>query len=134
MTPESIVQKSIVDYLRACHLGVIRRVNAGVAKVGNAPTHPWAKDTRRRIQLAEAGHSDLVVELDRDTRNVFIEVKSATGRPTALQLQFLARQRERGHVAFIARSPWDVYEALTEAGFKGLPVPHKPRKAPEATR
>lgn len=122
-TPEGRVQKAIIEYLQACRLGKVRRVNAGVAKVGDAPTHPWAKDTRRRVRLAEAGHSDLVVELDGSPRCIFIEVKAPGGKPTDLQLAFLNRQRCRGNVAFVASSVLQVYQELTRAGFHGLPVP-----------
>jgi hypothetical protein len=130
MTPEGIVLKSILAYLKLCRLGTVRRVNVGQARMGNAPIHPWAKDTRRVVRFGEPGHSDLVLELNRDTRNVYIEVKSATGKPTALQLQFLARQRERGHIAFVARSIQDVHDALLDAGFPVPCVPQDRRKTP----
>jgi len=132
-TPEGVVSKDIVDYLTLCRLGKVRRVNAGVAKVGNAPTHPWQKDTRYRVQLAEPGHSDLVVELERETRCIFIEVKAPKGKATDLQLAFLARQRTRGNVAFVAHSVLEVYEELTKAGFRALPVPQTPRTTLKAT-
>ncbi len=133
-TPEGVVSKAIVAYLALCRLGKVRRVNAGVAKVGNAPTHPWQKDTRYRVQLAEPGHSDLVVELERETRCIFIEVKAPKGKATDLQLAFLARQRTRGNVAFVAHSVLEVYEELTRAGFQGLPCPQETREAPRPTR
>lgn len=133
-TPEGRVQKAIVEYLTACRLGKVRRVNAGVAKVGAPPTHPWAKDTRYRIQLAEPGHSDLVVELANDPRSIYIEVKAPGGKATELQLAFLNRQRTRGNWGFVASSVCEVYAELTRLGFKGLPVPsgqaQETRKAP----
>ena len=133
-TPEGIVQRAIIEYLTASRIGKVRRVNAGVAKVGNAPTHPWQKDTRYRIQLAEPGHSDLVVELNNDPRNIFIEVKAPKGKATDLQLAFLARQRTRGNIAFVAYSVREVFEHLTQAGFQGLPVPQEARKPLPTTR
>ena len=139
--PETIQQREIVRYLALCRLGKVRRVNTGMLRAGNAPAHPWAKDTRRVVRFGEKGHSDLVLELAGDPRSVFIEVKAlgwkppqppkpdATGstrqkyRHYLEQAAFLEAQRQRGHFGFIARSALEVYQHLVNLGFQGLPVP-----------
>jgi alkylation response protein AidB-like acyl-CoA dehydrogenase len=48
------------------------------------------------------------------------------------QVQFQARQIARGHLAFFARSAFEVYQRLTEYGFLGLPVPQEVPSSPKA--
>lgn len=124
-TPEALVQRAIVQFLRACRLGTVRRVNVGVAWMGGS-NHAWGPKGRP-VRFGELGHSDLVLELDGTTRCVFIECKAPGGRPTQLQLEFLERQRQRGHLAFVARSVQDVERELRAAGFE-LPVSSQLRR------
>ena len=49
-------------------------------------------------------------------RAMLIEVKTPTGRVSPEQEDFLARAREAGAVAFVARSPRDLILGLREAG------------------
>lgn len=140
-TPEGLALRAITDYLTLCRLGKVKRRNVGQLRVGDAPTHPWARDTRRIVRFGEPGESDLEVELAGDTRSLFVEVKAPSWhapqqpKPGASsstwakyrhhldQVAFQERQRARGHFAIFARSPAEVYEQLVTLGFKGLPVP-----------
>lgn len=113
-TPESQVLKAVTDYLKICRIGTVRRVNTGMIWQGGSD-HPWGPKGRP-VRFGEPGHSDLIVEL-LDGRTAYIEVKSAKGKPTKLQLDFLERQRSRGCPAFIVRSVSDCHRELTTAGF-----------------
>ena len=159
-TPEGEALRAIVDYLRAAHIGEVKRVNVGQLRVGEAPRHPWAKDTRRIVRFGEVGASDLHVELSLTDariperlrgRDLFVEVKRADWHPPTVpafgcaastleayrhhvdQVQFLDRQILRGNLGLFARSPWEVYIHLVESGFRGLPVPQAQREAPART-
>lgn len=77
------------------------------------------------------GSSDLIgltpLELpDRPAIAVFtaIECKSATGRPTDQQLNYLKRVRELGGIAGIARSPDDAERIINE--YISAHLSHKP--------
>jgi len=149
-TPEALATRAITDYLRVAQLGKVKRINVGQVRMGEAPTHPWAKDNRRIVRFGETGHSDFQVELSTTHpgipltlrgRDLFLEIKAAGWTapkvpkvgcaPSTLkayrhhvdQETFLARQRDRGNLGFFARSPFEVYLRLVESGFKGLPVP-----------
>jgi len=149
-TPEGLAMKAVLDYLRACHIGKIKRVNVGQARIGDAPRHPWAKDTRRIVRFGEVGASDLQVELALDDpripsqfrgRDLYPEVKRADWKPPCVpkfgsarstiakyrhhieQVAFIKRQVERGNLGFIVRSPHELYRYLVTQGFKGLPTP-----------
>jgi hypothetical protein len=126
--------------------------------MGDAPTHPWAKDTRRLVRFGEVGESDLEVELNGQPRSLFVEVKPLGWKPPAMpkfgaavstlkkyrhhleQIAFQKRQRDRGHFAIFARSPYEVYVQLVALGFRGLPIPadcqrqDAPRSSKQATR
>ena len=127
--PETGIQRAIVDYLKACRIGLVRRVNTGQVWVGGSQ-HPWGSKGRP-VRFGEPGHSDLIVELDASAaipeayrgRNLYLEVKVPGNRPTALQEAFLSRQRARGCPAFWARSVCEVHAELCRLGFQGLPVP-----------
>jgi len=151
MTPEGAALKAITQYLTLCKLGRIERINVGSIRIGEAPTHPWAKDTRRMFKTGTRGASDLVLHLATDPRDVHIEVKAPSWHPPQPpkpdaststrekfrhhreQLEFQAAERARGNFAFFARSPWEVYENLLSLGFKNLPVPSQtPVAAPRS--
>lgn len=151
VTPEARSMQAIANYLKVCALGSLKRRNVGQFRLGDAPKHPWAPDTRRVVRVGERGESDYELQLARDTRSVFIEVKAEGWKPPIHpkpgasrstwkvwthyqeQLAFQTRQRDRGHFAFFARSPWEVYEQLASLGFKNLPVPShsSPQIAPK---
>jgi len=149
-TPESLSLHAILDYLRLAHIGTVRRVNVGQLRVGEAPRHPWAKDTRRVVRFGEVGASDLAVELDLHDpripaqfrgRDLYPEVKRADWRPPQVpkfgaarstvakyrhhveQVAWIKRQVDRGNLGAIVRSPLELYHYLLGQGFTGLPVP-----------
>lgn len=151
-TPEGEAQALIVEYLKFCNLGKVKRNNVGQARMGEAPKHPWAKDTRRVVRFGEVGESDLEVELTGQPRSLFVEVKPLGWNPPQEprpgsaastwkkyrhhldQVAFQTHQRARGHFAIFARSPREVYEQLTALGFQGLPVPRETPKPVRASR
>lgn len=149
-TPESLSLKAITNYLSLAHLGRVRRVNTGQLRVGDAPRHPWARDTRRVVRFGEVGASDLAVELDLHDpripaqfrgRDLYPEVKRADWKAPQVpkfgaarstiakyrhhveQLSWIKRQVDRGNLGCIVRSPAELYAYLVAQGFKGLPVP-----------
>lgn len=117
MTPESQVMrfiKSFFDYDPGIYL---TRRNAGVITKGN-----------RHIKLGEVGESDWFGVIDylfcpkcgkqtgRGTA-LFIEAKSAKGKLTEAQREFLGRMRRLGAVAIEARPIPDKYDPT---GFTAL--------------
>jgi hypothetical protein len=120
VTPEGAVLKLITAYLRLCRLGEVHRQQVGMARYGEHGEHV--------VPYGERGASDLRVDLDGDTRCIYIEVKAPSGRVSPHQEVYLERQRARGHFAFVARSVAEVYEQLTAMGFK-VPRPGARRAA-----
>ncbi len=101
-TPEAKVSAAVDRYLKS--IGALNlRTSAGVAQFGE-----------RKVMMGAAGTSDRTCCIG--GRFVAIEIKSATGKPTPSQEQYLARVRAAGGVAIVARSAEDVKAALTEAG------------------
>ena len=161
-TPEAIHMKAVVEDLRLCRIGKIKRVNTGQARIGNAPTHPWAKDARRFVRFGEVGASDLQIELEVNDpripiqyrgRDLYPEVKRADWKPPTVpkfgasrstlakyrhhveQVAFLKRQADRGNLGWIVRSPYELYLHLSQVGFSGLPVPAAcPLSSPTTSR
>lgn len=147
-TPEGLSMKAITKYLNLAHLGRVVRVNTGQTRMGDAPTHPWAKDTRRVVRFGEVGAADLKVELSISDpripaqfrgRDLHVEVKCPGWKPPSTpgpeasasararhahylrQSIFLARQRDRGNLALFATGPGDVEGYLQAQGFQQLP-------------
>ena len=58
------------------------------------------------------GFSDLFGFRRSDGRAVFIEVKAPKGRPSINQIQFLAKMREYGAIAGIARNPEEAIKLI----------------------
>lgn len=106
-TPESMVLKAVMQFLRAKRIGHVMRVNTGAV---------WAGEHRERlVRFGEVGHSDLVVELP-DGRNAYIEVKAPGGKPTDAQVAFLARQSARGCPAGVVHSVAELEQLLAAHG------------------
>lgn len=59
-----------------------------------------------------AGFSDLFGHRAGDARAFYLEVKTATGRPSPAQLAFIAAMKKRGALAAIVRSVADARQAL----------------------
>ena len=91
MTPEGIIQKSIVDY---CTLkgALVFRMNSGQAKYN--------------VKLAPKGTPDLYVVLNK--KSVWIEVKTPTGKVSEPQQEMHDRLRGLGQYVLIARCLEDV--------------------------
>lgn len=60
------------------------------------------------------GFSDLFGVRKSDGRAVFIEVKTASGRVSQFQYNFLEMMRKNGAIAGIARSPEQAIKLITE--------------------
>ena len=92
---EQQIQKAISDYLKLKKFIVFKHRNVGIFK----------KDTGSYIPLSagEKGISDIVGCSPRG-RFVAIEVKKPGGRPSPDQLDFIARIKASGGIAFIAYS------------------------------
>lgn len=60
------------------------------------------------------GYTDLSGFRKSDGKAVFIEVKSATGRPSKDQLHFIKKMKENGAIAGIARSADEAIELVME--------------------
>jgi hypothetical protein len=67
---------------------------------------------RRFIKMAEAGFSDLIAVLPPHGQSVFIECKRPGKKPTATQIAFLSKMKDKGAIAFVATSIEDVQKAL----------------------
>jgi len=70
--------------------------------------------------MGERGIPDLIGTLPGDSgrgRGLYIEVKTPNGTMQVEQDEFLAKMREAGAVAFVARGPADLLGALRKAGF-----------------
>jgi hypothetical protein len=68
----------------------------------------------RKIDGLPQGFSDLCGVRKSDGRAVFIEVKTASGRASEKQKQFLAKMREYGAIAGIARSEEEANKLIQE--------------------
>jgi len=128
--PETLIQKAIMDFLRAQGLKVKRR-NVLKIRVGGS-NHPWGPKGRF-LSAGEPGEADLEVELP-DGRSAFLEVKRPgwkapqPPKPGASkstwakwhhhqeQEAFLTRQRARGCPAGFVTSPGEAQALLQAAG------------------
>ena len=117
MTPESQVLKFIKDFFFYDRGIYLTRRNAGTARKGNYV-----------IKVGEAGESDYFGTIDflfcpkcgkQTGRGVslYIEAKSAKGRLTEQQREFLGRMTRLGAVAIVAKPIPDQYDPT---GFSAL--------------
>lgn len=102
---EAIVLKSILEWLRVRGIFAWRN-NTGAVKI-DGPTR------NRFVRYGTPGSSDILGCLP-DGRFLAIECKSPIGRPTSDQLVFIKNIRDRGGIAFIARSIDDVIAELDD--------------------
>lgn len=84
---------------------VIFRANVGRMKT---------QDGRYFSTGLPVGFSDLFGFRKSDGRAVFIEVKTATGKPSQNQIRFLSAVRKSGAIAGICRSPEEAIKLITE--------------------
>lgn len=116
---ESDIQRAILDYLKALGIMAWRQKNEGTwdAKRGfyrkgtGTPGLPDIGGILPRREYCTGGY--MVVP---GGRALFIEVKAGRKKPTPEQLDFLARARKAGALAFVAYSVEDVINKLKEEG------------------
>ncbi|WP_291271869.1 hypothetical protein [Geothrix sp.] len=104
--------KEVMAYLMACNLGTVIRNSVGMVMAGH----------RRPVRFGTPGQADITVELHGDPRAVHVECKAQGGKLSDKQVAWLEDQRRRGNVCIVAFSVQDVYQGLTDAGFK-VPMP-----------
>lgn len=144
-TPEGAATKSIKDYLESCALGRVIRQQVGQVMVGEHQDRP--------LRFGKAGDSDWRVELNGDSRCIFVEVKPVGWKPPSMppdwagqsskhyfrtlskdqkhyadQFAELEWQKSRGNFALFATTPMELYDYLTRVGFK-VPRPGARRAA-----
>ena len=103
MTQEHVIQNEIrIALSDTC---VIFRVNVGKG---------YTMDGRYFDTGVPNGFSDLFGFRKSDGKAVFIEVKTATGRPSKEQLHFLETMKKNGAIAGICRSTEDAIELVKE--------------------
>ena len=84
---------------------IIFRVNVGAA---------YTKDGRFLKTGVPKGFSDLFGVRKKDGRAVFIEVKTAKGKPSEEQMNFIEKMRNVNAVAGICRSVEDAVDLITK--------------------
>jgi hypothetical protein len=112
MTPESAIKKAILDYLTARHIFALR-MQSGVS-------FAEYKGKKRAIRYGVAGMSDILAFPKRCfwpctmplSSQLWIEVKTATGKQSELQKSFQKQVEEQGHRYIVARCIEDVEAAL----------------------
>jgi hypothetical protein len=113
-TPEGTILKSVLDYLAAEHV-LAFRMNTGAMQSEH-------NGKKRFMRFGTPGMADVLAFPNRrSARGVLIngcshvlwlEVKSATGKQSALQKSFQAQVEAEGHRYAVVRSIQDVKEAL----------------------
>lgn len=71
----------------------------------------YTKDGRP-VRIGYPGRSDLSGARAGDAKSFFLEIKTATGRATKEQVQFLTAMQSRGAIAGIVRSVADARELI----------------------
>ena len=97
--PERAVERAIRDAFRLKHRIMLFKTDAGAAGFRSGMS-----EGARGYSGLPAGFSDLLGVVPGSGRAIFIEVKAPGNRPTSLQLEFLARRRAEGALAFWADS------------------------------
>lgn len=115
MTREHIIQNQIRAGVTSC---VLFRTNAGDFWQGDVV---YSREFRqnvliniRKIEGLPEGYSDLSGIRVGDGKAVFIEVKTAAGRPTAKQKKFINKMREYGAIAGVCRSVADAIQLIAK--------------------
>ncbi|WP_294754739.1 VRR-NUC domain-containing protein [uncultured Ruminococcus sp.] len=102
MTEEHRIQNEI--RLALADTCVMFRINVGKG---------YTPDGRYFDTGVPRGFSDLFGVRKADGRAVFIEVKTAKGRPTDQQKNFLETMRKNGAIAGVCRSPEEALQLVT---------------------
>lgn len=103
-TPEGLIVNACLEYL---HLrGIFSwRNNSGAATIKGS------RGSDRFIRFGKVGSSDIIGVMP-DGRFLAIECKTARGKLSTPQEDFLSSVLKRGGVAFVARSVEDVKEKI----------------------
>jgi hypothetical protein len=107
MTPEGRIVQAILDYLW------VKNIYAWQNRTGATKIHRQGY-TDGFIRFGKPGSAD-ILGVTPDGRFLAIECKTATGRVTPMQAEFLEDIRRSNGVAFVARSVEDVIAKLEEA-------------------
>lgn len=110
---ENELQKRI--HVEASKVAGIFRVPAGMyyaGKVKQTKEYGTILTDIRPVRVAVPGYSDLTGYRRSEGRFVAIEVKTASGRPTEEQLNFIEQVRKAGGCAGIARSVDEALEII----------------------
>lgn len=121
---EADIQSQIRIHVSKHQLGVLFRANVGEAWTGDRIEHNQDGSITiyrpRRFKTGlPPGFSDLFGFTTPGGRAAFIEVKSATGRTSPEQENFLQQMTRMGAAAGVARSPEEA-ERILAWGFKEL--------------
>jgi len=102
---EKQLQKIIIEYLRY-HPKVawIERINVGAHVIDE-------KNSRRFVRYSFKGCSDILGQM-KNGKFLAVEVKSARGRLTEYQSEFINKVNKSGGLALVVRSLDDVQDAL----------------------
>jgi len=111
--PEADAQRQIVAALRAVLPPRSIVHHSANEQRGSDPAARRAQAIAQGMGV-HAGFSDLVVLTS--GRVIFLEVKSATGRPSGAQLEFRDEVTAQGHIWALVRSPADALEVLALHG------------------
>lgn len=113
MTEEHIIQNQIRTAATGC---VLFRTNAGDFWQGEVVYSREFKQNVliniRKIEGLPEGYSDLSGVRVGDGKAVFIEVKTAKGRPSQKQKNFISKMREYGAIAGVCRSAEDAINLI----------------------
>jgi hypothetical protein len=113
-TPERDAQKAVVAWLRKAGCIVAASVNEAPANSSSPVKRARFYASRSKAGVLK-GWPDLTV-ITPAGRVLWIEMKSATGKPTAAQTELHAEMRARGCVVIVARDIWSAQQAIEEAG------------------
>ena len=121
-TPESLVLKAVLAYLRVCRLGKVTRNNVGMIWTGGRP------GSGRPVRFGTPGQADVSVALTGDPRMIHVECKAGKGTLTDAQRAWGASEIARGNLYLVARGVMDVYTVMSDAGLT-VPRPGARRAA-----
>ena len=102
MTPETAIQKQILDYLSYAGWFVWKNNNVGIYK----------KSTGSYIPAQMKGIPDLTAI--KDGRVLMVEVKTPKGKLSEHQVKFQERYEEAGGIYIVARGYEDIKDSLKD--------------------
>lgn len=109
--PEKVIQAKILKYLETTGL-LFWRQNSGMIPVPTGRRKKNGNMIFRRVKLGTQGLPDIIAILKPSGRFLGLEVKSATGRLRAAQIEFATKLIASGGEYAVVRSVEDVKEVL----------------------